>query len=107
MREKLARLNLVIYLPKDEKKFLEGMAPAFRRNGRQRSGIAAALLELARIGATCLREHAKEEILDPQTISIEEALDQGLTIPGLTKRPAVINSRPINLWRPPNGDDDA
>jgi hypothetical protein len=77
---RLERLNLVLYVEKDEKKFLEELATAFRRNGRQRSGLATAVVTLLRVGATCIREHIQEEDL-PSRITTQEALEAGLTVP--------------------------
>lgn len=60
---------------------------------------AQTVAALVRLGLQCLRDHGESEY-EPEPISEAEAQALKLNWPGKNKRPPVINSRPVNLWRP-------
>jgi hypothetical protein len=84
-RQKRYRYHVTLNLEEDEKNVFEAMAQAFRSDGKARRGFSEATLELCRIGVACIRYHEQEKD-PPQRLSVSEALEAGLTVPGLSRQ---------------------
>lgn len=57
------------------------------------------VVAVLRLGLVCLRDHGEVRYA-PEPISEQEAIQVGLHWPGKDKRKPVINSRPVNLYKP-------
>jgi hypothetical protein len=99
--EKEVSCVLRIRLKKSEKDFLDSIAAAGRMgSARSKPTISPVVVTLVRLAWHCLAEHA-ETHYEPERISEAQALEAGLSLPGLSKRPPTVNFRPVNLWKPP------
>jgi hypothetical protein len=94
------KVYATLYLQKDEKKFVEGLASKFRGVGSRRSGFAQAIEACIRLAGRCILEHATETET-PGPLTVEQLASLGVDVKKdfQIEVPKPVQRREARAWK--------